>query len=137
MSWYGFIHPVLAIATIVYGVRVAQTSMSKVLDWDFPLRRQRTRSIVFFFFCLVNFGLGLAVNAAMRGSGQDVSLTFHKPLAIIVCVFALVAAVLPFTRSRRPGELPGVMKLHHWFIIVPVVIILTMGFTGLLAAFGI
>jgi uncharacterized membrane protein YozB (DUF420 family) len=137
MSWYGFIHPVLAIVTMVYGVRVAQTSMSKVLDWDFPLRRQRTRSIVFFILCLVNLGLGFVVGAALRGSEQGVSLTFHKPLAIIVCVLALVAAVLPFTRSRRPGELSGMMKLHHWFIIVPAVIILTMGFTGLLAAFGI
>lgn len=137
MSWYGFIHPVLAIVTMVYGVRVAQTSMSKVLDWDFPLRRQRTRSIVFFILCFANLGLGYVVDAAMRGGGRGVSLTFHVPLAVIVCLFALVAAVLPFTRSRRPGELSGVMKLHHWFIIVPVVIILTMGFTGLLAAFGL
>ncbi|MFO7675451.1 MAG: hypothetical protein R6X12_03940 [bacterium] len=137
MPWYGFIHPVLAVGTLVYGVRAAQVSMSKVLDWDFPLRRQRTRSIIFFLLCIANLIVGFAANALMRGRGLDVRLTAHLPLAIVVIAFALVAAVVTYTRPPRPGTVSGLMKLHHWFLIIPSVLILSMGFTGLLKAFGL
>ena len=53
MPWYGFIHPLLAIGAIALGLVTAQTSLSKVSDWDFPMRRQRSRSIYFLMLCIV------------------------------------------------------------------------------------
>ena len=136
MPWYGFIHPILALGTMVYGVRVAQVSMSRVLDWDFPLRRQRAHSIVFFLLCVANLVIGYLANAGM-GEGQQVKLTFHVPLAFIVVIMSVFAGLVTFTRSRKPGEVSGLMKFHHWLIFIPAVIILAMAMTGLLALFGI
>ena len=137
MPWYGFIHPLLAVAALVYGIRTAQAGMNKVLDWNFPLRRQRKNSIIFFLLCLANFGLGFAVNSVLRGREQQVELSLHWPLAIAVTGLALLAALIPFIRSRRPGEISEAMKIHHWLVIIASVLILTMGFIGLLKAFGL
>lgn len=137
MPWYGFIHPVLAIVTLVHGVRTAQVGMSKALDWDFPLRRQRTRSVVFFLLCVANLVLGFAGSALLRGRGLDIRLTMHLPLAIVVVAFSLAAAVVTFIRAKRPGEVSGPAKFQHWLLIIPAVLILTMGLTGLLKAFGL
>ncbi|OYD14961.1 hypothetical protein CH330_06960 [candidate division WOR-3 bacterium JGI_Cruoil_03_51_56] len=134
MPWYGFIHPALAIITMIYGVIIAQTSVSRLQDWNYPLRKQRSRSIVFFVLCIANLVLGYMVSRAPR---IDVKLTFHLPMAIIVSVLALFAMIATFTRSTKPGKLSPFMHWHPWFIIIGVVFTLTMGFIGLLAAFGI
>ncbi|UCG44221.1 MAG: hypothetical protein JSU73_06345 [candidate division WOR-3 bacterium] len=137
MPWYGFIHPLLAIATLVFGIMIAQTSMSRTEYWDFPLRRQRTRSIVYFLLCVANLVMGFLFATALRGRGVDVKLSLHVPLAIAATATALLAAAITFTRSRRPGELPGVMRYHGWFVAVSLAIVLTMAFTGVLAVFGV
>ncbi|MFO7639203.1 MAG: hypothetical protein R6X14_07940 [bacterium] len=137
MPWYGFIHPLLAVATMVQGVRVAQVGMNKVLDWDFPLRRQRRGSVIFLLLCLLNLGLGALVNGALRGLDREVKLTAHWPLALAVTGLALLAVIVAFVRSRRPGELAPLMRIQHWLIMVPSVLILTMGVIGLLKLFGV
>lgn len=137
MPWYGYIHPVLAIATMVYGVKIAQVSVARLLEWDFPLRQQRNRTVIFFLLCIANLVLGLLVNSLLRGQGRGVNLTFHLPLAIIICVLALLATLVTFARPRQPGEVPGLMKFHPWLVVLPVVGIMTAGFIGLLAAFGV
>ena len=79
MPWYGFIHPVVAIATLVFGIMIAQTSMSRTEYWDFPLRRQRTRSTVYFLLCVANLIMGFLFAAEMhefdRSSPVDVERT--------------------------------------------------------------
>jgi hypothetical protein len=50
---------------------------------------------------------------------------------------ALLAAAITFTRSRRAGELPSIMRYHGWFVAVSLAMVLTMAFTGVLALFGI
>jgi cytochrome bd-type quinol oxidase subunit 2 len=137
MPWFGYIHPLLAIGTMVYGVRIAQVSVSRLLEWDFPLRQQRNRTVIFFLLVIANLVLGFLVNAALRGQGRGVSLTFHLPLAIIICVLALLATLVTFTRARKPGEVSGLMKFHPWLVVLPVVGIMTAGLIGLLKAFGI
>jgi len=137
MPWYGWIHPVLAVGTMIYGVRIAQVSVSRLLEWNFPLRQQRTRTIIFFLLCVANLVLGFVVNAALRGQGRGVELTFHVPLAFIISGLSLFATVVTFARPRRAGEVPGLMKLHPWLVVIPVVGIMTAGFIGLLYAFGI
>jgi hypothetical protein len=136
MPWYGFIHPILAVGTMYFGVRVAQVSMSRVLEWDFPLRKQRVNSIIFFLLCVANLVVGYVANAAM-GEGDQVKLTLHVPMAFAVVILSALAGLVTFTRSRKPGEVSGPMKIHHWLIFIPAVIILAMGMTGLLALFGI
>jgi hypothetical protein len=79
MPWYGFIHPLLAVATVWLGLVTAQTSLSKISDWDFPLRRQRGRTIVFFMLCIANFAVGLFVNVALRDIHKGVKITGHVP----------------------------------------------------------
>lgn len=137
MPWYGFLHPALAIYTMVYGIITAQTSVRRLTDWDFPLRRQRTRSTVFFLLCVANMVLGFIVRIILRAGFRDVKLTFHVPLAITTIALALLASLVTFGQPKKPGELPGLMRLHPWLIVVAVVIIMTMGFLGLLSAFGI
>jgi hypothetical protein len=131
MPWYGFIHPLIAIGSIALGLVTAQTSLSKVSDWDFPMRRQRSRTIYFFLLCIVNFVMGLLVNLALRGIHQGVVLSGHLTLSIIVMVLALGATLLTFTRSE-PGQTPPHMRWHATFMVAAVALILTMGFlTGL------
>jgi hypothetical protein len=131
MPWYGFIHPVLAIGTIALGLVTAQTSLSKVSDWDFPMRRQRRRTIYFLLLSIVNFVMGLVVNLALRRINRGVVLPGHLTLSIIVMVFALGATLLTFTRSE-PGKTPRHMSWHGTLVVAAVALILTMGFlTGL------
>jgi len=131
MPWYGFIHPVLAIATLGLGLVTAQTSLSKVSDWDFPMRRQRTRSIAFLLLCIANLVIGLFVNMGLRGIHKGVVLSGHMPLSIVVMVAAFVAALITFTRSQ-PGQTPPQMRWHAVLTILATALILTMAFlTGL------
>jgi hypothetical protein len=135
MPWYGFIHPLLAIVALGLGLVTAQTSLSKISDWDFPLRRQRSRSISFLLLCVANFGLGLVVNIALRGIHKGVTITGHVPLSIVVLVAAFLAALVTFTRSQ-PGETPPLMRWHAILSIAAVAVILTMGFLGALKLIG-
>lgn len=127
MPWYGFIHPALALGTIALGLVTAQTSLSKVSDWDFPMRKQRSRSIAFLMLAIVNFILGLFVNMALRGIHKGVGLSGHLTLSIIVLVAALGAALVTFTRSE-PGQTPPHMRWHATLMIAAVALMLTMTF---------
>jgi len=135
MPWYGFIHPLLALGTLWLGLVTAQTSLSKVSDWDFPLRRQRNRSIVFLLLCVANFGLGLFVNTALRGIHKPVRMPGHVVLSIVVLSTAFLAALVTFTRSK-PGETPPLMRWHAVLSIIAVASILTMAFLGGLKLIG-
>lgn len=131
MPWYGFIHPVLAIGSIALGLVTAQTSLSRVSDWDFPMRRQRSRTIYFLLLSIANFVMGLVVNLALRSIHKGVVLSGHLTLSIIVLVCAFAATLLTFTRSE-PGKTPPHMRWHATFMVAAVALILTMGFlTGL------
>jgi hypothetical protein len=136
MPWYGFIHPVFAIVTMVYGIGTARTSMSKADAWDFPLRRVRTRTVIYFLLCVANLVLGYLMNAVLHGRGAAVKLTAHVPLAIAAVGLALVAAIFTFTRSRVPGQVSPLMKFQGWVLAVSMSAILTMAFVGLLALLG-
>jgi O-antigen/teichoic acid export membrane protein len=129
MPWYGFIHPLLAIGTLWLGLVTAQTSLSKGSDWDFPLRRQRNRSIIFLLLCVANFA------AALRGIHKEVMISAHMTLSIVVLVAAFLAALVTFTRSK-PGETPPLMRWHAMLSIVAIAVILTMGFLGGLKLIG-
>ncbi len=137
MPWYGFIHPILAIFTLVYGFITAETSLRRLTDWDFPLRRQRTRSTVFFLLSVANMVLGFVVRLILRAISRDIKLTFHVPLAITTVILALAASLVTFSQPPKPGELPGPMRLHPWLLVLAVVMIMTMGFLVLLSAFGL
>jgi NhaP-type Na+/H+ or K+/H+ antiporter len=131
MPWYGFIHPLVAIGSIALGLVTAQTSLSKVSDWDFPMRRQRSRTVYFLLLSIANFVMGLLVNTALRSIHKGVILSGHLTLSIIVMVLAFVAALLTFTRSE-PGKTPPHMRWHATLMVAAVALILTMGFlTGL------
>lgn len=131
MPWYGFIHPLLALGTLALGLVTAQVSLSKVSDWDFPMRRQRSRSIFFLLLCMANFIMGLFVNMGLRGIHKGVELSRHLTLSIIVLAAALIAALLTFTRSE-PGQTPPHMRWHATLMILAVALMLTMTFlTGL------
>ncbi len=131
MPWYGLIHPALAIGTFALGLVTAQTSLSKVSDWDFPMRRQRSRSIAFLMLCIANFVMGLLVNMGLRSIHKGVVLSGHITLSIIVMVAAFGAALITFTRSQ-PGQTPPHMRWHATLTIAAIALILTMAFlTGL------
>jgi hypothetical protein len=134
MPWYGFIHPLLAIVALGLGLVTAQTSLSKVSDWDFPLRRQRGRTIIFFLLCVANFAVGLFVNLVLRNIHKGVKITGHLPLSIFVLVAAFLAVLVTFARSR-PGELSPLMRWHSILSIAALAVILTMGFLGGLTLF--
>jgi len=127
MPWYGFIHPVIAIGTIALGLVTAQTSLSKVSDWDFPMRRQRSRSISFLMLCIVNFIMGLFVNMGLRNIHKGVTISGHMTLSIIVLIAAVVAALVTFTRSE-PGKTPPHMRWHATLLVAAVALMLTMTF---------
>ena len=131
MPWYGLIHPALAIGTFALGLVTAQTSLSKVSDWDFPMRRQRSRSIAYLMLCIANFVMGLLVNMGLRSIHKGVVLSGHITLSIIVMVAAFGAALITFTRSQ-PGQTPPHMRWHATLTIAAIALILTMAFlTGL------
>jgi hypothetical protein len=127
MPWYGFIHPVIAIGTIALGLVTAQTSLSKVSDWDFPMRRQRSRSIAFLMLCIAGFVMGLLVNLGLRNIHKGVVLPGHMTLSIIVLIAAFGAALLTFTRSE-PGKTPPHMRWHATLMVAAVALMLTMMF---------
>lgn len=136
MPWYGFIHPVFAIVTLVYGLQTAQVSLTKLNDWDFPLRRQRSRSIIFFVLCVANFIVGLLAAILIRGGGGKIKLAGHVPLAVVAMVFSMFAALVTFTRSK-PGDLSNLMRMHPVLVLVALACIFTMGFIAVLAIFNI
>jgi len=135
MPWYGFIHPALAIGTLALGLVTAQTSLSKVSDWDFPMRRQRSRTIIFLLLCIANFVMGLFVNMGLRSIHKGVVLSGHMTLSIIVLIAALGAALITFTRSE-PGQTPPHMRWHATLTIVAVALMLTMTFIAGLKLIG-
>jgi heme A synthase len=127
MPWYGFIHPALAIGSIALGLVTAQTSLSRVSDWDFPMRRQRSRSISFLMLCITNFVIGLLVNIGLRNIHKGVVLSGHMTLSIIVLVAAFLAALVTFTRSE-PGKTPPQMRWHAILMVAAVALMLTQTF---------
>jgi hypothetical protein len=131
MPWYAFIHPALAIGTLALGLVTAQVSLSKVSEWDFPMRRQRSRSIFFLLLCIANFIMGLFVNMGLRGIHKGIELSGHLTLSIVALVAALIAALITFTRSE-PGKTPPQMRWHATLMVAAVALMLTMTFlTGL------
>jgi len=137
MPWYAFIHPVLALATFGYGIRTAQVSSSKLREWNFPLRKQRTRSTVFFLLCVGNMAFGFLAKLLMRGQGMEYSISAHVPLAIATIVFALAASLVTFGRPKQPGELPPTMRAHPALLVIAGVLILTMGMLWVLKLFKV
>jgi Mn2+/Fe2+ NRAMP family transporter len=135
MPWYGYMHPAMVVITFGLGLATAQTSISKMNDWDFPMRRQRSRTIVFFLLCLANFAVGLFVNTALRGIHHGVKLTAHLPVSIAVMVVAFAAALVTFARSR-PGEVATVMRWHSILMVACLALVLTMGFLSALILFS-
>lgn len=131
MPWYGFIHPVLALLSLVYGLGVGQVSLSKLGDWDFPLRTLRRRSFFFFLLCVGNLLLGLFVNLQLRSQGRGVVLTAHLPLAIGACITAGLAVLATFSPGK-PGETPPLLRWHPILSVVSLGLILTNGFVVLL-----
>ena len=136
MPWYGFIHPILAIGTLVIGLQIGQVSLTKINDWDFPLRKQRSRSILLFVLCAANFLLGLLAAILIRGGGDKIKLAGHVPLAVVAMLFSMLAALATFTKSK-PGDLSGMMRLHPVLILVTLTAIFTMGVISVLAIFNI
>lgn len=131
MPWYAFIHPLLAIGTMVLGLVTAQTSLSRVTEWDFPMRRQRSRSIAFLLLCIANFVMGLIVSMALQSMHKGLVLSGHMTLSIAVLVAAFGATLLTFTRSEE-GKTPPHMRWHAILLAAAVALILTMAFlTGL------
>lgn len=136
MPWYGYIHPVLALLTFGYGVTIGQLTLSRLGEWDFPLRRLRQRTLIYFLLTLANLGLGLLVNAILAGQGRAVKLLAHLPLAIAAAVLALLATLVTYGKAR-PGEVPPSLRWHPLFTVASLALIMTMGFTALLKVFGI
>ena len=136
MPWYGFIHPILAIVTLIIGMLIGQVSLTKINDWDFPLRRQRSRSILFFVLCAANFLIGLLAAILIRGGGGKVKLAGHIPLAVAAMLFSMLAALVTFTKSK-PGDLSGSMRMHPLLILAALACVFTMGLIAVLAIFKI
>jgi hypothetical protein len=134
MAWYVFVHPVLALGALAIGLVTAQTSLSKANDWDFPLRKQRTRSVIFFLLCVVNFSAGLFVNTVLKGVHKGIELTAHLPMSIIVLVLTLLAALVAFSPGK-PGKPSPLMRYHSIITTIALALILTMGFIGIIALF--
>ncbi len=134
MPWYGFIHPVLAILTLIYGLNIGKVSLSRLGEWDFPLRRVRRRTFIFALLTILNLGLGLLVNTVLAGRGQRVELVAHLPLAILVSASALLATLVTFSKGPL-GELPPRMRWHPILITIGLALIMTMGFIALLKIF--
>ncbi len=131
MPWYGFIHPLLAVFTFIYGLTIGQVSLSRLDDWDFPLRRVRKRTLIFFLLTVANFILGLVANIILGARGARVVLFAHLPMAIVIMVFALLATLITFSKGRF-GELPEKMRWHPILVVVNLALILTMAFIALL-----
>ncbi len=131
MPWFGFIHPLLAIFTFIYGLTIGQVSLSRLDDWDFPLRRVRKRTLIFFLLVVANFLLGLVVNIILGARGERVVLFAHLPIAIAITVFTLLATLITFSKGRL-GELPEKMRWHPILVVISLALIMTIAFTALL-----
>lgn len=125
MPFYAFLHPFIAVLTLVWGVTIAQVSMQRMADWDFPLRRVRSRTLVYLLLCATNFAAGLAFNSLL-GSRRLV-LPAHLTLGIIVCVLALLA-LLATLAPGKPGQPPGLMRWHPVLTVASLSLIITQGF---------
>ncbi len=134
MPWYGFIHPVLAIGTMIYGLTIGRVSLSRLGEWDFPLNRIRKRTFIFAILTILNLGLGLLINTILAGRGQRVALVGHLPLAILVSAFGLLATLVTFSKSL-PGEVSPRMRWHPILIVASLALIMTMGFIAILKVF--
>ncbi|MEO0079411.1 MAG: hypothetical protein ABIK44_01880 [candidate division WOR-3 bacterium] len=134
MPWFGFIHPALALFTLFYGLRIGQTSLTKLADWDFPLRVMRARTLRYFLLTVANLILGFVFQIVLAAQGRPVRLLGHLPLAIAVVLLTLFADLATFGR-QKPGELPRMIRWHPILVIASLALILTMGFTGLLKLF--
>ncbi|GEM_PF-614035 len=132
MPWYGFLHPIFAIITFVYGATIAQLTLSKLEEWDFPLRRLRQRTLIYFLLTLGNLVLGILFNTILASQGHQVKLLAHIPMAIAVCILALLATFVTHIRTQRPGELPHSIRWHPLFTVASLAIIMTMGLLALL-----
>ncbi len=131
MPWFGFIHPIMALGTFVYGLFIGQVSMTKLDDWDFPLRRVKKRTLIYFVFTAISGIFGLVVNAILRSQGRGVVIFAHMPLGVATVVAALLALVVT-TGKRKPGELPQSMRWHPVLVVISLALIMTMAFTALL-----
>lgn len=131
MPWFGFIHPVLAVFTLIYGILLGQVSLSRLGDWDFPLRRVRARTIIYFSLVVANLFLGLWISTILSGRGEEVKIFGHLPLAIIATAIIFLAALVTFGRAL-PGKLTPVMRWHPIMIVISLALIMTMGFTAIL-----
>lgn len=131
MPWFGFIHPVLALGAFVYGLFIGQVSMSRLDDWDFPLRRVKRRTVIYFIFTVVSGVIGLLINIILRHQGRGVTIFAHLPMGFAVVVTAFLATVVTMGK-RRPGELPQSMRWHPLLIVISLALIMTMGLTALL-----
>jgi hypothetical protein len=132
MPWFAYIHPLLAIFTLGFGLSIGQLSLSRLGDWDFPLRHLRFRTLLYFILTVVNLGIGLFVDTLLGVHGRAVKLLAHLPLAIAVAVLALLALLVTYGKSRKPGELAPALRLYPMLIIASLALIMTMGFTALL-----
>uniref|UniRef100_A0A7C4GHN0 Cytochrome b561 domain-containing protein n=1 Tax=candidate division WOR-3 bacterium TaxID=2052148 RepID=A0A7C4GHN0_UNCW3 len=94
-------------------------------DWDFPLRRVRTRTLVYALLCLANFGAGLLFNNLL--SSRRLVLPAHLTLGIIACVLAVLALLVTLPRGK-PGQLSGVIRWHPVLTVASLALIMTLGF---------
>ncbi|MGQ9708844.1 MAG: hypothetical protein ACUVUR_08255 [bacterium] len=131
MPWFGYIHPILAILTLVYGITIGQTTLSRMGQWDFPMRRVRVRTFIYFLLTVVNLGLGILINTILARRGGEVKLIIHLPLAIATSVLALLSTLVTFSKGK-PGELAPMMRWHPVLVVASLALIMTMGFTALL-----
>lgn len=135
MPWYGYIHPLIAVTTIVHGLFIGRVSLSKLGEWDFPLRRVRARTFIYFVLCALNLLVGLIVGAAIKVQSLKMAELIrypgHLPVAVSVCVLALLAVLSTFGRGK-PGEIPPLMRWHPVLIVASLGLAITNGFLVLL-----
>lgn len=134
--WYGLIHPALAVFTLGYGLRIAQIALSRINDWDYPLRQQRNRTITYLLLCVGNFVTGMFFATIIRGRGLELKLPGHLVLSVIVLGVTALATVVTFGRSRM-GEVAPITRLHPILMVISLTGVLTQGILTLLRVFGI
>ena len=136
MPWFGYLHPAVSLLTFVYGLRIAQVSLTRINDWDYPLRQQRNRTIAYFLLCVADFLLGLMFAVLIRGRGTELKLPGHMVLSMIVLVVTAVATIVTFGKTRL-GEVAPVTRTHPILMVTSLAGVLTLGFLAALRVFGI
>jgi hypothetical protein len=136
VPWFGYLHPLLSLATLVYGLRIAQVSLTRINDWDYPLRQQRNRTIAYFLFCVANFLLGLLFASLIRGRGTELALPGHMALSFVVLGVTAVATVVTFGKTRM-GEVAQITRIHPVLMVISLTGVLTLAFLTGLRLFGI